>query len=363
MFLDIKTRLLAWCITTVRTLHQSDIRPRFVVCTGTSGKTLNRYAIATLLKHTNVPCVSPPQGYTNELGVLLAAVGLETASLWSWRTWRSLLFQPYVEDWVCIELGADFRADIPWFLKYFSPTVVVCTAEDARDWYPHSARTRIERRTLFASVPDTGFCILSESVQQTVIRPDYALHTVPVRPFIQLDSTVTFGPRLTALDVARVFGSHCQEILSPPLTIDAVAWPAHRLTVTTLRTGALLIADTYKSVPLCTNRFVRAAAQVGAAQRILVLGEPYPTLADPQMFAQELATHTKDYTYVILVCTRAFKDAVAPILHTHAWYGPHIEASTVAQALLTQAHEGDVIVLKGAKEHGFAKLEDVLCTT
>ncbi len=364
MYRTLTTRLLANGILALRALFRRHTAlPSFVVCTGTSGKTLNRATIATLLKRSGIPYVSPPLGYTNELGILLASVGLRTATLRTWHTWHTLLFSTYTDAWVCIEIGADFRADIPWFLAHFSPTVVVCTAEDTRDWYPRSATTRSERRQLAHKTPMNGAVITTEDIH--LLSPTHATrhatqYRLPTRAFWDPSTPYVFGPQQTAVDVANMFAQHFGITQGTPLTHHDVHWPPHRLVDIRLKSGARVLCDTYKALPLCTTAFVTAVAQTPARARILVLGEPHPTLQDLRGYAHDLAPYMCHFTEIILVGRRFFRDEVGALLGATAWYGPHVETETVAQALRTLGQDGDLIVIKGATQHGFATLEQAL---
>jgi len=74
--------------------------------------------VAFTLKSLGLLVHSNNAGYSNELGIIISAIGFTNFSPKSLPDWFKLLSKKIEPNqFICIELGADFYPDIGWFLK------------------------------------------------------------------------------------------------------------------------------------------------------------------------------------------------------------------------------------------------------
>ncbi len=290
-------------------LRKKDIRastPRFIVVTGTSGKTLTRSTVSYSLKKLGYPIISPTQSYTNELGIVLAALGIESFSFRSLTSYTRLFkskLQP--QSFVCIEIGADFRSDIPWFLKHFEPQTVFITAIDPIAWTDSYQQTINDRTRLIESVPANGIIIYEEDndvAQQTIIKAppqSIVLHCPPQKQDLSLvpnktiDVTTARNRRFSFEFDAQLFEPYRRALALtvsyletlgvndlPPGFFEGYRLPPQRLEVRTTPNGTLIVADTYKAVPLCTKWFLEFANRIRSEHKMLILSDMRPSPYD-----------------------------------------------------------------------------------
>jgi hypothetical protein len=169
---NILIRLIADCIYLIHRGAFLATPPRFIVFTGTSGKTLARFATTHALRSAGATVVSPPLGYTNELGLVLAAIGIESVRLTSLAGVRSILrARPDSSAYICIELGADWRYDIPWFLNRFTPHGVCITTTTKTEWTRELGDIWADKQLLVRQIPPGGFvCWSSKNESADVVR-------------------------------------------------------------------------------------------------------------------------------------------------------------------------------------------------
>jgi UDP-N-acetylmuramyl pentapeptide synthase len=291
----IAVRLAASCIFLARrrAIREGDVR--FIVCTGTSGKTLARSAIAYALRRRGESVVSAPYGYTNELGIVLAALGIESVKLFSYRGLvRICTAQAKPGTYACIELGADWYPDIPWFVRHFAPTLVCITAVATDVWVRPLEQIWAEKSLLVRSASGGFVSFNSDNPSvgsiETLPLPSRTIRIRTAktgqRSFLvrlkERESEFTSGlsdlaPYREAFGfaVACLYSVGVAEQI-PPDFFEAYEPPAQRLTVRMLSSGSLLIADTYKAIPQCTDYVLSLAQQMPAQRRVAVVSELRP---------------------------------------------------------------------------------------
>jgi hypothetical protein len=223
---------------------------KWVVVTGSVGKTIARQTIATMLREVGQTVVSPTSSYVNELGVLCALCSVTDFSFWSPRAWWRLLMNPVVSTgYICIELGADFRLDIPWFLKRFTPYLVVVTARTSQDWTGIVPRVEKTRAKLVAAA--SGYVLTHESS----VGIDY--------------SDVYSFPLYAAEEMRRREGFNNNQTITP--------FHLNRLEI--FSAGAsYVVRDTYKVTPLCLEFSLHKALDAIQQKKIFIMTEIRPLL-------------------------------------------------------------------------------------
>ena len=155
---QILIRIIANAIFFLKKKEFEASKLKFLVFTGTVGKTTLRDTVTYALKSTSAFVQSNDLGYSNELGILLTIFGYSQFSFKKPRAWRSLLKSAIPkEGFVCIELGADFYRDIKWFVKRFSPSAVFISGIVNESWSRNVMEVTKERSFLLRSIPRSGF--------------------------------------------------------------------------------------------------------------------------------------------------------------------------------------------------------------
>jgi UDP-N-acetylmuramyl pentapeptide synthase len=317
---------------------------KFLVFTGTVGKTTLRDAVVFSLRKTGHIVKSNNLGYSNEIGILLTALGIAKFSAKNPLNWLTLLHAQGDRDvFVCIELGADFYHDIPWFLKRFTPFAVFISGIAEEAWADKIEKTMWERKKLLEVIPASGFVIYNidntptkKLIQEAHIRAQkiplsaedkggsthiqwwsHAIFSLPIKEFffqkeiieaivnkksytIVLNRPV-FKPQLYALLAALGFSSALNENKTPEKLFDDYQFAPQRLQFSKAKNDATILEDSYKATPLCTHWFLETAAKIRAQKKILVMTEMRPLTINRNYFYEKLASmmHFADMVYFL----------------------------------------------------------------
>jgi UDP-N-acetylmuramyl pentapeptide synthase len=330
-----------------RAIRQAPIR--WVVCTGTSGKTLTRQFIAHALRKTGHAVVSPQLGYTNELGIILAALGIERVSLTTWQGIRTVFTSSLSQQtFVCIELGADFYKDISWFLKRFTPFAVCITSVAPTTWARDRAVIATEREHLIQAITPDGFAIFGGSVSGTLLSYPFILRR-------QL-----FEPHIRALNCTV----RCMEQLNlrhhfTPTFYEDFIFSSDRLDVAKMRSETTIIADTYKAIPYCTNWFLDMAVRHTAKKKFLIISELRPLWKNADQFYADIAAQFKHFDRIYFIGPQK----IYAFLAAHDSRVQHIDVSsfqTVAAEIASNAGSDDAVFIKGSFVYKLDELKQLL---
>ena len=365
----------------LRTLQQSDVR--FLVFTGTSGKTLARSVTAYALRRAGHIVVSPPFGYTNELGIVLAALGIESTRLFSWSgIWTLFTSQPPVGAFICIELGADFRDDTRWFLERFKPFGIIITNLSREAWARLPAEAWGDKERLFDAVPSNGFvCWSAQNESIGTIRNhflavrDFRSREIVCDPWKSGEGVVykiengdrMFGaPFVLSLPYVDAFGLAlaCLQLIDAlPARGDffsAFTPPPGRLSMQRIPSGPLLVHDTYKSVPQCMCFVLTTAAEIPAQKRIAVVSSMHPLLIDQDAHYQKMADILRAFDTVYYIGPRRIQSFLQKSIPTLRAVRDASEYSAIARTILSDIDERSVIVVKGAGRYRLDTLVELL---
>ena len=154
------TQLIANIIFRIKRKGFRSPQVKLLIFTGTVGKTTLRDAVAFGLKSKGYKVESNNLGYSNEVGILLTILGVEKFSAKNLYDWLKVIRARINEEkFACVELGADFYRDIPWFLKRLKPTAVFISGIAEKDWTDKAESISNDRKKLLRSVPKSGFIV------------------------------------------------------------------------------------------------------------------------------------------------------------------------------------------------------------
>jgi UDP-N-acetylmuramoyl-tripeptide--D-alanyl-D-alanine ligase len=355
---------------------------RFLAFTGTSGKTLARTAATYALRQAGFRIISPPYGYTNELGIVLAGLGIESLRLFSLRgIWQVVTSRPMNGSYACIEIGADWRRDIAWFLRRFKPYGVCITNVSAEEWTRPLGDIWKDKGALISHVPLEGFAVWSAQNESLPNIQEAIANQKNIRTF-QFQCGVSASPRATNFTYrnasdeysfssplvgmapyAEAFGFavSCIRAIDPNYQFSedffsAYRPPLGRLAQISMVSGATLISDTYKAVPQCMKYVLNFALHVPAKKRIAVVSAMHPLWMNAKAHYKELAGMLAQFDAVYFVGPSWTGNPIKS-------YAPQIiivkRASTYARLAETLAQEAGpetVLVIKGAGRYHLERL-------
>ncbi len=268
-------RFVASCVYIVRRRSIQKSTNRFVVVTGSVGKTITRQTLAEALRRAGQPVASPQTSYVNEMGILCTLFGVEHFSMRSPKAWWQLLRnQPLQNTYICIELGADFRTDIDWFLRRFDPYAALVTPVTTFNWtgvVPQVAAARA-RLTVRAA------CVFSFAARDAV-GPDRFYEEV-----------VTMAAAFLRYE-------------NIPVPTSLVPYTEGRWGMKAYAHSAVMF-DTYKVTPLCLTDTLMWCLAARECRKISIMTEirpsliPLPALYEP---VRELLAQI-DEVYVVGDC-------------------------------------------------------------
>lgn len=373
MYKSLIIRFLASGLYLLRSRAIREAEVKIIVCTGSSGKTLTRHALTHALHKAGVAVTSPQSGYTNELGVVLATLGIADVSLFTRATIKKIFAKIPKNNIICVEIGSDIYKDIPWFIRRFSPWIVILGAIDGQTWARDAKKIAGERRSLLRNLRGDGFAICMEGNEQGV----ELLHDVKERQKIivqtptaileagRTDMTVCGEKSIyTFVFSERYFLPHIEACAMATLVMERLGFEAHitpelfedyvvpkeRLRYEVFSSGVTLLSDTYKAIPLCTKRILEQGLILPAKKRILILSGIRPSKKE-NAFPKEIMGLAKRYDKVYLVKKEGFaiewrkeKRITMPLEKIYTY-------SELANRVLSDVYPNDLIVLKGAQRY------------
>lgn len=313
---------------------------KFLVFTGTAGKTISRQFVFQLLKNFHFDAESQPQGYTNKIGIILSALSFEKFSFKKFSYWQKF-YKAKInkKKFILIELGADFRNDINWFLKKWKPFAVFLTALSEEPWIRDIKEIVEEKIKLLHSVFSEGFIFFNDDCQiinnlikknQFPVKPigisiykqsdvfvkgwTKNLYNLPPKEIFQNKEKLTlnvfgeeiffefpfciFEPQIYAICfgiafLKKILENKIRNIRLKEILAKNLSFPAHRLEVSRAKNGALIIDDSYKCIPYCLNYCVEMAKKIKANKKILFLADFYPMPPNPENFLEYFSSKFK----------------------------------------------------------------------
>ena len=396
-------RILADAIFVLKKDALLDDKITFLVFTGTAGKTTFRDAVAMALKKSGHEVESNDLGYSNELGVLLTALGIYNFSPYNPKSWIAVLRnKPAGEKIVCVELGADFCRDIPWFLKKFRPAAVFISEIAGYPWVNNGEKIAVERTMLLEAVPESGAVIYNidsapvrNLVDKSRIRarkislslenkdsdffadwgkniycrdasdiPKNKESVVIVRKnkAVKIDfDRFLFKPQVLAVAAAVGFVETFFHISEGSWNdiFSGYRFSKLRLQAFRSKTGFMIIEDSYKAIPLCTDWFLETAGQVRAEKKALIITEMRPTPIDAAKFYSDIAEKMIWFDAIYFIGPSDKYDLLKK-------GGLQIECVrkkdylTVSGEIKRRYGTGDVVFIKGHYGHDLDRLRDLL---
>ena len=360
--------LIRLAASTLYVLRRQTLRSgstHMVVFTGTSGKTLARTAASYALTKAGKTVVSPPYGYTNELGIVLAALGIKRSVRLHSPTdlYHILTARPIKDSYVLIEIGADWRTDTLWLTKRFVLRGV-CIADIAcAEWVRSHAEIISDKKKLAGALTPDGFVCWNSTNPSTrelaVAIPSGTAFAATAHEktinYASFDFAVSVPPAIYASAIGLATECLCSLGLCDALTNDyflAYTPPSDRFSITTLPKGAALITDTYKSVPHCMERVLSFALSIPAKRRVAIVTPMHPVVLNTEQHYQKMGSLLSSFETVYLA---GFTPLLVERLGLTKEY-TQIEPLDLARILNLEDATGSVIVVKAAGRYGLEPL-------
>jgi len=399
---QITTQIIASIIFLIKQRELKPSRIKLLVFTGTVGKTTLRDAVTFTLKGMGYKVESNDLGYSNEIGILLTALGIAKFSVKNPFDWLNLLrAKNNKERFVCIELGADFYHDIPWFLKHFIPFAVFISGIAEKDWADKIEKTSEGRKKLLESIPEAGFIVynmddsptkrLVETVNIQARKISFSIankdasayahrwskniFSLPLEKFFHKEELVEiatnerhheillnrpiFEPQLYALLAAIGFSAVLIHGRIPDKLLDNYQFVPQRLQFSKAKNSAILLEDSYKATPLCTFWLLETVANMRAQKKVLIITEMRPLMINSKYFYEKLANMMRfiDMVYFLgpTECWRKIATINNKVEHiTMADY------PMIAARIIKQTDDNSLILLKGSFRYQLDNLKRLL---
>jgi UDP-N-acetylmuramyl pentapeptide synthase len=399
------TRILANTLFFLKRREFKAAKFKFLIFTGTVGKTTLREAVTYALRELGIPVESNNLGYSNELGVLLTTLGYSELSLKNPLTWFSLLNKKLpTERFICIELGADFYRDIKWFLKRFNPFAVFISGITKDSWSRDVREVFEERKRLLEATSQSGFIFYNlddPATVELIQKSNTSTETVSFSLDISKNAAVVldawsknifarpiteifeekeriifivervrvelllhrsiFEPQVYAIlatfaFIQRIFPNRIGELKK---RFENYEFSKDRLQMFKAKNNALIIEDSYKATPLCTYWFLDMSARISAKKKILILTEMRPLTFKVSDFYSKLANKVKCAELVYFLGPNKY-------LHVLQKIRPqvkHLDMNNyrvTANEILKNSSKGDLILLKGSSRYQLRNLRNLL---
>ena len=351
----------------------------FVVFTGTSGKTLARSATAYAYKKAGLHVVSPPYGYTNELGIVLAALGIESVHLFSLQGIRKVLSASLQQEtYVCIELGADFRSDIPWFLKRFTPQGVCITNVSDKVWTKDLSSLWKDKKDLIACIPTGGFlCYSAHNTSIDRIRHiEASTQDIQVALFqtnIVSDSSFNYSssntkyiftsPLAILMPYTEAFGFAIAslEILNKNFVFPEIFFSEYipvqeRISKRVTTHGATLVTDTYKAIPESMEYVLGFALTISSKKKIAVVSAMHPLWAHTHEHYGTLISFLNRFDKVYCIGPQKVSSLLAKKVHGLQIIHDTSHYQEIAMQIQKELQPETVLVIHGASRYHLEKL-------
>lgn len=381
-------------------------RVKFLVYTGTVGKTTMRDTVVHLLKQAGINVRSNALGYTSEIGIILSILGVYEASLLSINTLRRIITSKIPDNtYVCIELGADFYYDIPWFLKRFKPFSVFMSGIYDKFWSGNLDKQNEERLTLINSIQPGGTVFynsddeevkkLISKLDKNIKRKSFSINNTGDLADINFEKTdqninryianagsgyienlqfktrenrYSFGftfpvlmPQLYALECAILFA----EIYLPDAFARIEEYFRHwkfsnlRLRWHITRHGAVVLEDSYKSTPMCFNWLINEVQEMHTKNMVLVISEIRPLTINIQEVYETIASKLSNFKFVYFIGPSTIYENYFKRNLNSKYVIPN-DYEKLANNLLINSQKGDLIVVKGSEKYDLHTIVNLL---
>jgi UDP-N-acetylmuramyl pentapeptide synthase len=358
-----------------------DSDAHFLVFTGTSGKTLARSTTTYALRKTGHVVISPPYGYTNELGIVLAALGIEAIKLFSFSGLRRVLFEkPKKGVYICIELGADWYPDTKWFLKHFKPFGVCLTNITKEEWVRPLSVIWNEKNLLIKSIPSHGFvCYSSQNDSLKKIKVSHSFtsslfyeFSVSFKDtdhfvyFVENSDILLNSSFAGLLPYREAFGTALTCLCALGVSISSDDFFSEykpvtdRLLITQLTSGAVLVADTYKAIPQCTEYILRLASSIQKEKKVLILSEMRPIWKNKEIHYKQLVPLLKHFTQVYFIGPPDVTKILSHQLQNLQIIENENQYKDIVEKITTKSDAETLYVVKGAGYYHFSNLVSIL---
>lgn len=340
---------------------------KFLVFTGTVGKTTLRDAVVYALENLKIPVFSNRLGYSNELGIILTALDF---SIKSPIDWFKLLFKKVPkEGFVCIEIGADFYTDIGWFLEKFIPHSVFISGVAKESWSRDIKEVFQDRKNLLENVPKNGFIIyniddaeINKLVQESKISgKKVGFSRTYEEKYNLLFKKSIFEPQIYAVLATFVFIQELFPNLISKLSplFESYEFSQLRLQTFKAKNGAMIVEDIYKATPLDTEWFLDNFKNFNAKKVILVITEMRPLSINLDYFYTRLVEKMKGINQVYFLgpdkCFALLNGGDSKIKKIGI-----NNYKDIAREMLDGSSTGDLILLKGSCRYRLEELRDML---
>lgn len=334
------------------------VRPdiRLLAFSGTAGKTLALRATKHALKKSGRTAISLPYGYTNELGIVLAMLGIEEPvrlhTLYGIR--RVLTSEAPQGAFVLVEVGADWREDARWFARRFHPSAIFLTALDPIAWARPIPDILADKAELIRALAPEGHVVLS--------RANPSFGALRVLSSSRADITVLeFSPEPDAMAAHAEAEGHAaayaDALGSASLHVfDDYEPPAERVSARTYQEERTIVSDTYKAVPYCVRSVLDYALALPAEKRILVISAMHPLRLSIREHYADLGERSARFD----ACYFAGPENVFAMLRAK---NPGIQRITAASGYRNLADDiyrrsppGTLVAVKGAGRYGLGSL-------
>lgn len=236
-----------------------------IVCTGSVGKTIMRRSLAQSIGEDKA--FTPKTNYCNEFGVLLSVLGIENFSIFSFKSWKKLLFKkPLSYQFILIELGADFRMDIDWFLKRWKPSFVIFTQGTEVAWTKDLARVIESRVRLCSDVDPKNILVSSgDGVHLKILKDKKVQFTLVSHS----DDVYSYAEEVFSVFFER---NRFDCIQFKPFYKNRFSYKK--------KNDIILIKDMYKVTPVCLSNFLENMLKESKGEKILILNEIRPSIPE-----------------------------------------------------------------------------------
>lgn len=276
-------QLLASFIFFLRKKTLTNSKIRWVVCSGSVGKTIMRRSLfLSLSKIKTEKFLTLNSDYCNEIGVICALLNIQDFSVFTLKSWIEILTkQPIDNSYVLIEIGADFRLDIDWFLKRWSPSIVILTMGTNYHWTTQIESVLRSRLRLCQSLLPNGKIYISQS--DTVHTSLLIKENVFFNMINSNLEDIYFYPRTLLKEWSRSEGWEESSF---------IPFSKNRFEVNKFG-EVTMIKDVYKVTPVCFAYFLKSFLNSNGKVKILIMTEIRPLEVDVSKLYKSYLTEMK----------------------------------------------------------------------
>ncbi len=259
-------RCIASLVLLLRSYSLTNSKIKWVVCSGSVGKTIMRRSLFLSLTEIKTDrFITLNSDYCNELGVICSLLNIQNFSVFSLQSWIDIFTkQPIQDSYVLIELGADFRLDIDWFLKRWSPSIVILTMGTDFSWTKQIEAVLNSRIRLCRSILPNGKIYVSEhdDIHLSLLE---SANVIFNKVFNNKNDVYSY-PQVVLKEWSHEGGWEKPTFIS---------FKENRLQITKFG-GFTMIKDVYKVTPACFAYFLKQVLHSGGDTKILIITEIRP---------------------------------------------------------------------------------------